>query len=359
MRLRYIKAVGTWPSGNPRLYVRKGGQYTALPDLPAHDPAFLKAYALAIAGKEQAQKPVTGTIGAALVAFMQSDVYLSVSDSTRSAWRRSVEDMRKRYGHSVLSDLRPKHVEADLSRLSGNPANQRLKVWRAVCGWWHERGLTRINCTDGVKKRRVPKSEGHEPLTADDVEAVRAKWDYGTPERLAFEIVHWTGARISEAVTLTEAMIGRDGWLTYRQQKTGNVVSVPFYAPAPEWSDPDGQRHLQAALAARKSRHIALMVTAYGKPRSQKAASAWFAALLRSAGVKGKGAHGLRKYRAILMAERGATQDQRMAWLGHETHTEATRYSKAADRRRIISGNTPAESGNSAPKAHETRGFKT
>lgn len=83
MKLRYIKAVGKWPSGRPRLYYRKDGKYTPLPDMPTHDPKFLAAYAQAATGDPQATKPITGTLEAALVAFMRSDVYLSVSDNTR------------------------------------------------------------------------------------------------------------------------------------------------------------------------------------------------------------------------------------------------------------------------------------
>jgi integrase len=337
VRLRYIKAVGEWPSGRPRLYYRKDGKYTPLPDLPTHHPEFLAAYAKAATGDAKATKPISGTMDAALVAFMRSDVYLSVSDATRRVWRRGIEDMRQRYGSAAIQVVKPMHVETDLKRFTGNPANQRLKIWRAVGAWWQEQGLTRGNVTEGIKRRRVAKSDGHTPLSEDDVARVRARWPLDTPERLAFELVHWTGARISEAATLTEGMIGKDGWLTYRQGKTRNVVSVPIYAPAPAWAVPDGQ--LAAALAARKERHMALMVTAYGKPRSVKGASQWFAAILRAAGIEGKSAHGLRKYRAILMAENGATPDQRMAWLGHESITEADNYSRAADRRRLISGN--------------------
>jgi len=352
VKLRYIKAVGKWPSGRPRLYYRKDGKYTPLPDLPTHDPKFLAAYAQAATGDPQATKPITGTVEAALVAFMRSDIYLSVSDNTRRVWRSGIEDIRTRYGKAAIQALRPHHIEADLQRFTGNPANQRLKIWRALGAWWRERGLTKGNPTEGIKRRRVAKSEGHSPLTTADVAAARARWPMGSRERLAFELVHWTGARISEAVTLSTDMIGADGWLTYRQGKTGNVVSVPIHAPAPEWAAPDGQ--LAEAI---KGASGVLMLTAHGKPRSEKAASAWFAGILRAAGIEGKGAHGLRKYRAILMAERGATPDQRMAWLGHESMKEANNYSRAADRRRVISGNTPGKLPDTTPQDTGGKGY--
>lgn len=72
--------------------------------------------------------------------------------------------------------------------------------------------------------------------------------------------------------------------------------------------------------------------------RSPKAAAQWFSAAASKAGIEGKTAHGLRKYLSVYMAERGATQEQRMAILGHETSAQTRHYSKSADAMKIISG---------------------
>lgn len=69
----------------------------------------------------------------------------------------------------------------------------------------------------------------------------------------------------------------------------------------------------------------------------------------RAAGIEGKTAHGIRKHRAQVFRENGATPDQRMAILGHDTSDQEAHYSKAADLRRIISRtdlpNSPATFG--------------
>jgi hypothetical protein len=59
-----------------------------------------------------------------------------------------------------------------------------------------------------------------------------------------------------------------------------------------------------------------------------------------------KTAHGIRKHRAAVFKENGAASDQRMAILGHETATEAARYSKSADLRRVITGTESSQSQN-------------
>ena len=84
---------------------------------------------------------------------------------------------------------------------------------------------------------------------------------------------------------------------------------------------------------------MTFIATKGGRPRSEKAASQWFSKACRAAGLEdGKSADGLRKLRATMFRENGASQDQRMAILGHETSAEAEHYSKSADQKRVISG---------------------
>lgn len=85
-------------------------------------------------------------------------------------------------------------------------------------------------------------------------------------------------------------------------------------------------------------RHMTWLSTARGAARSGKAAGQWFGAAAKAARIEGKTAHGVRKYLATYMAERGATEAQRMAILGHDTSAQTRQYSKTADARRIIAG---------------------
>lgn len=340
IRLKHLNPAGKFPSGNVRFYYRpKGQRGIALPDLPPDHPAFLAAYAAA-AGLADSPRPFerTGTIGAGVTAFLVSAEYLCKSQGVKAHWRGALDKIRKNYGHAMLKDLRAVHIQKDLAGMKPHPANNRLKVWRAVCGWWKDQMMISDNPAAEVKRHKVPRSDGFTVWLEEDIEAFRAHWPLDTAERLAFELLHWTGARMSDAVALTEGMIGKDGWLAYSQGKTGGEVVMPFRAPAPDFAEPEGQELLLAAVNARPVRHAVFMVTSYGKPRSVKAASAWFSAAARAAGVKGKSAHGLRKRRAGLMAGNGASTHQIAAWLGHESLKMVEHYTKKADRRRMLSG---------------------
>lgn len=360
MKLLYLSQSGHWPSGNPRLYYRpKGVKAVPLPDLPADHPDFLAAYAAARTSDLGAVTPPrTGTIAAGIAAFLVSDAYLARSAATRAVWRRHLDDMRRRYGAGLVADLQDRHIRADLATRAPHPANNRLKVWRGLCAWWAEAGLARGNAARSIEKRRTAKTVGFAPWTGDHVDLFRDRWPIDTPERLAMELLHWTGARMSDAARLSERMVGSDGWLTYRQEKTGGLVEVPLSAPAPAFADPAGQAHLLAALSARPARHVVFMVTAYGAPRSIKAASAWFAAAARKAGLDGLSAHGLRKRRLSLMAERGASEAQLMAWCGHVSPEEVQVYTRAASRKRMLSGTNPEHDLPTSRTEVPTRGKK-
>lgn len=340
VKLKHLNRAGNFPSGNERLYYRpKGQKGVAMPDLPQDHPAFLAAYAAA-AGMSSPPMPVprTGTIAAAVTAFLASAEYLMKSAGTRAHWRGALDRIRKDYGHALLKDLAAKHIQADIAKMKPHPANNRLKVWRAACAWWSDTMLKTGNPAAEVKRRKLPKSRGFKFWTEDDVAAFRDHWSLETPERLAFELLHWTGARVSDAVQLTEGNIGRDGWLTYTQGKTDAVVHIPVRVAAPAYSEPDGQEMLLAAIEARPTRHAVFMVTAFGKARSIKAASAWFASAARTAGINGKSAHGLRKRRANVLSENGASAKQTAAWLGHESLAMVQHYSRGADLRKTIMG---------------------
>lgn len=340
IRLKGLSQSGNWPSGNPRFYFRrKGEKPVGMPDAPKDSPQFLKAYTDAAAGiapEGTRATPRTGTIGAGVIAYRQSDHFLTIAPSTRERWRRMLEDIVTRYGAARLVDLEPKHIRKDLARLDPHPANNRLKVWRALGRWWVDAGLLDTDPARDVRPRATVKTDGHQPWTEDDAAKFRAHWSIGTMQRLAFELLIHTGAARVDVVRLGPRNVDAGGWLSYTRQKCGSLSVVPFSCPAPHWFPASASL---AECIARAPRHLTYLSTERGGSRSDKAFGNWFSDAARTAGIeKGKTAHGVRKLLAVMMAERGATPEQRMAILGHDTSRQTQHYSKAADAKRIISG---------------------
>ena len=337
VRVKYLNASGRWPSGNVRYYYRPPGcKGTPLPDAAPDAPAFLAAYVAAASGAAKATATdATGTIGAGIVAFKRSDRYLGWRASTRASWGLILTDIRLRYGSGTIATLTSRHIRQDLAPLAPHPANNRLKVWRALCKWWAEAGLADTDAARDVRPRETPSSDGHTPWSRADFAAFRAHWPVGTAQRLAFEVMYRTCAAIGDACALGPGNL-RGEWLVYRRAKTGAEAVVPMTAAAPAWFEHDD--HLQAALDARRGQHMLWLTTASGGPRSPKAAAQWFSTAARAAGLTGLTAHGIRKGRAAIFRENGATAAQRMAILAHETERQAAHYSKAADLTKIVMG---------------------
>lgn len=153
--------------------------------------------------------------------------------------------------------------------------------------------------------------------------------------------MHRTCASIGDACRLGPGMV-HNGWPHYRRKKSGSEAVCPFTVPGPAWYEADD--HLARCLTA-APRHMTFLTTRQGAPRSHKSAAQWFSRAYTDAGLTGLSAHGIRKHRASVFKENGATPEQRMAFLGHETQSEAARYSKSADLQKVVSG---TESSNSA-----------
>ncbi|MDE0590456.1 tyrosine-type recombinase/integrase [Halocynthiibacter sp. C4] len=337
VKLKHLNRSGEWPSGNPRYYFRpKGEKGKPLPDLPMEHPDFLKAYALlAKLPASPTLMGIEGTTADAIDRYLRSDNFNALAPSSQQLWRRISLKLREAYGHAPLTGLQSQHIRADISKFTPHPANSRLKVWRSLCAYWHEFGLIPTNPAIEVRKRKAAKSTGFKAWTHDDVRTFRAYWPIDSQERVAFEVLYRSCAAISDAVALGPNMV-EDGWLTYTRKKSHSMATAPFSGlVAPEWFD--WTDDLERALAAQTKRHFSLFIcTTHGKPRSHKAAASWFSRACTAAGLPDLSAHGVRKYRASMFKENGATPEQRMAILGHETKTEADRYSKSADLRKVI-----------------------
>lgn len=336
VRMKGLAQSGHWPSGNPRFYYRRsGGKAVPLPDLPKDDPRFVAAWAAAVDAKPLLPKrqPRKGTIAAGVLAYRASQRFKDLAPGTREYRNRILAKIEADYGTALMQDLEPRHIRADMRKFAPHAANHRLKVWRALCALWTKDDMIEQDPAKLVSKPDLPSSDGHTPWTRDDVEAFRTHWPIGTMQRLALELILHTGAAIGDAVKLGPGNI-KDGWITYKRGKTGVQATCPL-DECPDWFEPSP--HLRACIDA-APRQMVFLSTAAGHSRSVKAARQWFAKAARDAGIEGKTAHGVRKLRAIMMAEAGATTEERMVIMGHDTTAQTREYSKTADAKRLIMG---------------------
>lgn len=338
VKLKHLNPSGTFASGNTRYYYRpKGQKGVAMPDLPMDHPAFLAAYAKA-AGVTPRAPVMDGSLSAAVQLYKASDAFALLSAGTRSSRRPMLDQLAQKYGHGRRDGLSAKHIEKDLSRFTGHARNNHLKMWRGFCAWLVDHYRLGVNPSDGIKRSKTAKSDGHLPWSEGEIEKFREFWPIGTMERLAFELIHWTGARVSDVIRVGVGNIDSEGWMTFRQQKTGGEVAVPFNRALPDFAEnfADDLEMLKKAIGARNERHLTFLHTQRGATRSPKSVSQWFAAKARKAGIEGRTAHGLRKSRAEALFEHGATMPQGQAWLGHTDPRMLNYYAQKYDKRRAL-----------------------
>jgi integrase/recombinase XerD len=319
------------PYGKADTYVRrKGLPLVKLPDLPHDDPAFLAAYAaaMAVATPEKPQEGA-GTFGAVITAALASPRYRRLSDAYRAGLRREADKIRQAFGALPAAGLRDRHIASDVAK--ADAVALRLKAWRFICKDLRPDPSLTVRAD-------VPKSDGHPAWTADDLAAFRARWPIGSTPRACFEVLQWTGARISDAVKIGRGNIGPDGVLDYVQTKTKGRAFCPWTCPLPDYArGMAADRQMMHEAIAGLSGHMTFLPTTTGKGRSDKALGEMIRDAAAKAGVA-KTAHGLRKYRATALAEAGATTHEISAWTGHASLKEVEHYTKTADRRRAVTG---------------------
>lgn len=344
------------PGGRPRRYLRvKGQPLIPLPDLPVTDPAFVAAWAAAMQKAKGAAPARAGTIGHLVAAFLRSPGFLTKSPAYRDTIRRHLQAIERRAGTARAADLRARHITADLADLAPAVALSRFKAWRLLCAYGAAVNLMREDPTATVTRPRMPASEGHEPWTAAEVQAFRDRWPIGTTARALAEVLHWTGCRISDAVRIGPGMVGRNGVLSYRQAKTGGMAHCPWTCALPNYAARQALDRdlMHQALQATRGQ-MTFLATKDGRPRSAKAIGGDIRAAARAAGVH-KSAHGLRKTRAIALAEGGATAHQIGAWLGHLSLSESELYARAYARIAAVIGTEQEGNNATLPVSGENR----
>ena len=310
--------------GRVRWRFRKSGLKEAQTTLPFGSHEWREWYFAALKGEAQeigAERTAPGTFNALIVAYYSSSDWRGLKPSTQTSRRREVERFRAEHGDKSVEHLEARHISKMMDLKSDFPAaaNNRLKTLRALLSFAKTRGWRSDNPAMEVKKLRY-RSEGFRTWSEHEIAKFEERWPIGTPQRLAFDLLLYTGQRSADVRVMTSGQIGSN-YISLRQSKTDEALEIPII-PA-----------LAASLAAREDKHLVLVTTKYGKPRSEKGFSNWISDAAKAAGILGRSAHGLRKSAARRLAEAGCTVHEIMAITGHKSLKEVERYTRAVEQR--------------------------
>jgi integrase len=284
-------------------------------------PEFQAAYEAAMAGKPAPDaKFNVHSLGWLIERYRESSAWANLSHATRHRREHILSGITDQAGKATLSQVDRKAIERGIERRNQYGARHFLQTMRGLFQWAVKAGLAGVDPTTELKVT-LPATDGHHVWTDDECAAFEARWPRGTRERVAFDVLLFTGLRRGDAVRLGRPHV-RNGIATIRTEKTGQVVTIPILAP------------LQASLDAGPIGELTFIAGERGRPMKKESFGTWFREACKAAGVPGS-AHGLRKAGATRAANNGATEAQLEAIFGWRGGGMASLYTRHANRAKL------------------------
>ena len=291
---------------------------------PYGSPEFEEQYHAAICGDLASgpRKPGAGTLQWLWERYRDSSTWAQLSPATRRQRENIMSGVLKNAAAMPIAEITRKAIVRGREDRKGTPAqaNNFIKLMRGLCKWAADAEHVASDPTRDVAMLKV-KTTGFQAWTEADIERFAARWPIGTRERVAFDVLLYTGLRRGDAVILGRQHV-RDGIFTIKTEKTGAEVTVQILAP------------LAQSLAAGPTGDLHFIVGERGQPLTKESFGNWFGEACREAGVR-KSAHGLRKALASKLANTGATTDQLKAVFGWTDEKMPSLYARGADRKRL------------------------
>jgi hypothetical protein len=230
IRLPYIQEYRDRAGKVRRYFRRPGFKRVCLPGVPG-SPQFMSAYEAALAN---GSAPVgrshrEGTIAALVVSFYKSQFFDNLKPQSRRVYRLILDNFSREDGHRLVSDM-PRRVAMSMIEEIGETrpgmANLTTKVMRRLFAYAIKKELRQDNPFVGIESYKMGT---HHTWTDAEISAYEAAWPIGTRERLAFDLLLYTGQRVGDVAAMRRVDI-RNGSIHLTQEKTGVDLSIPLHS---------------------------------------------------------------------------------------------------------------------------------
>lgn len=316
--------------GRVRRYFRRSGyERVPLPGLPGSSE-FREAYAAAL--DNAAKKPIgidrslPGSIGAAIVSYLQSAAFGALAPETRRTRKSILEAFRIEHGHRPLSGFSTRALQIMVTAKSATPdaARNFLNTIKAAAKHWRLVGLMKHDPATGISRPKI-RTSGYHTWTEQEIAKFEERHPVGTKARLALALLLFTAQRRQDVIRMGPQH-RQNGFIRVRQRKTGRVLDIPVHS------------ELARILDATPTEHLTFLVTHFGRPFGDAGFGNWMRDRCNEAGLpKGVAAHGLRKAACRRLAEAGCSEQQIMSISGHRNSREVQIYVQAASQKHMAS----------------------
>lgn len=257
--------------------------------------------------------------------YYRSPDFLDPSARTQEIYRGVIERWRVKYGKAKVRDLEPRHVADMMAEMLPHrtAANMLRKRLRALMQFAIRQGMADRNPVLATKPYKVD-SEGFHTWSEDEIAKYEQRHPVGTKQRLALDLMLWTGQRGGDVRLLGPQHVKEKRLIVTQEKSQGKVtVSLPIL-PA-----------LARSIMATKSSGLVFLMSERGQPYTRGSFKNMMRTWCDQAGLPQCTAHGLRKAAARRFAEAGCSNQQIKAWTGHTTDSEVSRYTAAADQQAL------------------------
>lgn len=291
-------------------------------------PEFTEAYRAALAKHSSGETQTGRTLGWLIDQYRRSPAYEALAGETKKQFKYQLDRMKAKSGSAPLVGITGSTIAAGRDARASRPsdANKFLKCSVALFRFAVDRQWMTNNPAKGITKLKTP-SLGFHTWTEDEAQVFEERWPVGTRERLAFDLLVYTGVRRSDVVRLGRQHT-RQGEITITTEKSRNMgkpveVTITILPP------------LARSIEAAPTGDMTYLVTSKGTAFGKESFSNWFRKACRMAKVPGS-SHGLRKLAAVRMAHNGATEAEMNAVFGWaEGSGESATYIRKASRKRL------------------------
>lgn len=314
----------------------RGGYFEAHPNTPAGKLEYENFLSNGEGDSAPKRKTIPGSVDDLMTRYYSSTDFRGKAQDHSLAKRRAVlETFRDKHGHRIVKDARYDKLDKYIAEVSipwidergkkhGGPfaAETARKLLRGLFKYATKLKWRTDNPMDHIEYR-PKKTKGYHSWTEAEIAQYQAYWAPTTKQRLALELILWTGKRRSDAHRLGPQHV-KGEFLWGRDVKTDK-----------EWEIPIAPQLRQAIDAMPKSNHLCFVPSERGRAYSAASFGNMFRQWCNDAGLPHCSAHGLRKAISRRLAEANVGNAGIKSITLHSRDDEVSLYTAAADQKRL------------------------
>lgn len=322
--------------GNPRVYFRKPGEKKIRLRGPLFEKDFWEDYQAAVEGRlkprekpeYRGQMPAAGTFDRLCVDYYGSADFRQLNSDTRYRRRLTLDPLREKVGALPVRKIEAKHVREMRDKRAEKPhaANNLVKTLRVLFKFGVEFGYMKINPARDVQLLKTS-VDGYHTWSPKELARFEAKYPVGTQQRLAFDLMLYTGVRRGDAFRLGRQHL-QDGRLVFTPSKTNGRKAKRLSIPV--------HPNLAASIEATPTGDLTFLTKKNGEPwGGRESFGNRFKQWCTDAGLQHCSAHGLRKAATVMLLEAGCSAAQASAITGHDSLQVLEHYARERDRAKL------------------------